>query len=133
MSTEVLSERDREAAAGLPRRVVEAWAEHDADAFAAVFTEDATMILPGLYVRGRTNIRDFMARAFTEQFKGTRVTGQPFHVSVLGPDVVVLLTEGGVMEEGQTEVSPERAIRASWVAVRDDGQWRLAAYQNSPK
>ena len=133
MTTNEISTTDQAAVAELPQRIIEAWAEHDADEFAGVFTDDATMILPGVYVQGRAAIRDFMAQAFTGPYRGTRVTGQPFHVSALGPDAVVLLTEGGVLEAGQSQVSAERAIRASWVAVRRAGQWRLAAYQNSPK
>lgn len=121
------------AVAALPQRVIAAWAAHDADAFAEVFTEDGSMILPGLHRKGREAIRAHMAAAFEGPYKGTRVTGTPFDVRPLAPGVVLLLTEGGVLAPGQDELAAENAVRASWLAVEKDGEWYLAAYQNSPR
>jgi len=61
------------------------------------------------------------------------VTGKPLASRFLGPDAGVLLTVGGVLEPGETEMSSKQAIRASWTVVRRDGEWRLAAYQNTPR
>jgi len=124
---------DRAAVAAVPGRIVAAWADNDADAFAAVFTEDATMILPGQFRQGRAAIRAFMAAGYAGPYKGTRVTGTPIGLAVLGPAAAVLFTEGGVLLPGETEVSADRAIRASWTVVQRDGQWQLAAYQNGPR
>src|SRR5690242_11443506 len=89
------SDADRAAVAALPGRVVEAWARHDADTFAAVFTADGTMILPGLFKKGRDEIRAYMRDAFADQYRDTRVTGRPVDVKFLGPDSGVLITQGG--------------------------------------
>ena len=55
------SEADQAAVAAIPQHVVAAWADHDADAFAGAFTEDGTLILPGLFLKGREEIRSHMA------------------------------------------------------------------------
>ncbi|MEV4625766.1 SgcJ/EcaC family oxidoreductase [Micromonospora sp. NPDC049523] len=131
-TTSAVTEADTAEVAGLTQRIVAAWAAHDADAFAGVFVEDGTMILPGVFQKGRDQIRAFMAAAFEGPYKGTQVTGQPFDLRFLGSDVAVLLTKGGVLAPGETEVPEERGIRATWLAAKQDGQWLLAAYQNTP-
>jgi uncharacterized protein (TIGR02246 family) len=128
-----LSDADKVAIASLTQRVIAAWAYHDADAFADVFTEDGTMILAGVYHKGRAAIRDYMADAFEGIYKGTQVTGKPLDMRPLGGDAAILLSQGGVLEPGESEVSQSAAIRAAWVVVKQAGGWRLAAYQNTPK
>lgn len=128
------NDADAGAIAALTQKVVAAWAQGDPDAFASVFVEDGTMILAGVFCQGRVEVRDTMAKAFDGPYKGTQVTGTPISIRVLGPDVAILLSDGGIIGAGETEVSEESAIRASWLAVRqDDGGWLLAAYQNTPR
>lgn len=131
-STAGPSAADQAAMAAVPQRIVKAWAEHDAEAFAGVFTDDGTMILPGTYCKGREDISAFMAEAFRGRYQGTQVTGTPISVAFLNGEAGVLVTHGGVLRPGQSELSDETAIRASWVVVKRNGEWQLAAYQNSP-
>lgn len=133
MTTGTSELTDQAAIAAMPARLVAAWAAHDADAFADLFADDGTMILPGLYRKGREEIRAYMAAAFADHYRGTRVTGQPIDLKPLAPGAVVLVTEGGVLAPGESELSAAAAIRASWVLVRRDGRWSLAVYQNCPR
>lgn len=116
--------------AAVPARMVAAWAAHDADAFAQLFTQDGTLMLPGVYKKGRDEIRQFMAAAYAGPYKGTKVTGTPLDVKPLGGGAVALLTVGGVLAPGETKLSDSAAIRASWILVKQDGNWLLAVYQN---
>jgi uncharacterized protein (TIGR02246 family) len=132
-SPAVLSDADKVTIAALTQRVVAAWAYNDAEAFADVFTDDGTMVLPGVYLKGRKEISDYMAAAFSGVYKGTQVTGKPIDIKPLGADAAILLSMGGVLAAGESEVTTASAIRAAWVAVRRDGGWKLATYLNTPR
>lgn len=124
---------DRADITAVPARMVAAWAAHDADAFADLFAPDGTLILPGVYRKGRDQIREFMTTAYAGPYRGTRVTGTPIDIKVLGEGAVAVLTEGGVLAPGATELSDDAAIRASWILVKREGRWQLAVYQNCPR
>lgn len=119
--------------AAVPARLVAAWAAHDAEAFADLFTHDGTLILPGVYKKGRDTIREFMSAGYAGPYLGTRVTGTPIDIKPLADGAVALLTMGGVIAAGATELADRDAIRASWILVRREGRWQLAVYQNCPR
>ncbi|MBV2156598.1 SgcJ/EcaC family oxidoreductase [Kitasatospora sp. SUK 42] len=130
---EFTSEQEKDVLS-VPLRLVAAWARNDAEGVADSFTEDGILILPGdVLKRGREEIRVFMAAAYAGPFKGTGVTGAPVDVRFASDDVALIRTHGGILAPGETEIAEELAVRSTWVVVRTDGEWRLAAYQNSPR
>jgi uncharacterized protein (TIGR02246 family) len=112
--------------------VYDAWAANDADAFAALYTEDATVVQPGIHKRNQEDIRTTMAAAFAGPLKGSTVLDQPQSVRLIGSDAAIAITEGGILMAGETELPAERMVRATWVLSKVDGHWYVAAYQNSP-
>lgn len=132
-SSVAVAAEDIQAAQALPARMIGAWAKNDANAFAELFTEDGTMVLPGdIYLNNREDIRTFMTRAYAGPYLGTRVTGAPLSAKFLSPEFGVFVTQGGVLYGDETEVSPANEIRATWVLAKRDGAWFIAAYHNSP-
>jgi uncharacterized protein (TIGR02246 family) len=127
------TDKEKEALS-VPLRLVAAWAENDADGVANVFTEDGILILPGdVYKKGQDEIRAFMKAAYAGPFKGSGVTGNPVDVRFVSDDVALLRTHGGILAPGEAEIDPELAVRSTWVCVKQNGEWRLAGYQNSPR
>ncbi|WP_433259954.1 SgcJ/EcaC family oxidoreductase [Actinosynnema sp. CS-041913] len=130
---EFTSAKEKEALS-VPLELVAAWARNDAAGVADVFTDDGILILPGdVYKQGQDEIRSFMSAAYAGPFKGTGVTGRPVDVRFVTDDVALLRTHGGILAPGETEIAPELAVRSTWVAVKQDGKWKLAGYQNSPR
>jgi uncharacterized protein (TIGR02246 family) len=117
---------------GVIQAVYDAWADGDADTFAKLYTEDASVVQPGIYKENNEVIRTTMAAGFAGPLKGSRVIDEPQSVRFLGPDAAVVITEGGVLMAGQTEVPAERQVRSTWALTRRDGQWLVVAYHNSP-
>jgi uncharacterized protein (TIGR02246 family) len=109
-----------------------AWADGDANAFAKLYTDDATVVQPGIHKKNNDEIRTTMAAGFAGPLKGSRVLDEPQSVRFLGSETAVVITEGGVLMAGQTELPAERLVRATWVLTKRDEEWYVAAYQNSP-
>ncbi|MBT2206507.1 MULTISPECIES: SgcJ/EcaC family oxidoreductase [Actinomadura] len=117
----------------VPNRIVAAWAKNDAGAFAKVFAEDGTLVLPGgVFLKGREEIRAHMAGLYEGELKGTTVTGSPQLIKPLSDSIVLLINKGGVLHPGDTEPSEKEAIRATWLLVKQNGEWLISAYQNTP-
>jgi uncharacterized protein (TIGR02246 family) len=116
----------------VPERTTSAWASQDASGFAEVFTRDTEVVIAGSYLRGRDEVRSYMSAAFSGPLKGTSVISAPVSTEYVNAETGLVITEGGVILPGETDVSAERAIRATWVLAPEDGEWRIRAYHSSP-
>ncbi|MEV3921208.1 SgcJ/EcaC family oxidoreductase [Actinomadura coerulea] len=112
-------------------RLYKAWGDGDADAFADFYAEDATVVMPGVFNRGREAVRGHMAAAFDGPLKGSRAVDEPQDVRVHG-DTAIVVSRAGIIMAGEQEFPPERERLATWVLSRRDGRWLVAAYANAP-
>ena len=108
-----------------------AWAAGDADAFADLYREDATVVMPGVFHRGREATREYMGAAFAGPLRGSRGVDRPQDVRVVG-DTAIVVSTAGILLAGETELPRERERLATWVLHRTDGRWLVAAYTNTP-
>jgi hypothetical protein len=89
------------------------WGRGDGEAYGSRFTEDADYV------------------AFDKFLKGTRLTGRVLSIKFPSPDVALVHATGGTVMRGKTRPSPERDSIQTLVAVREDAEWRFAAFHNS--
>ncbi|MGW0196600.1 SgcJ/EcaC family oxidoreductase [Nonomuraea sp. NPDC003201] len=112
-------------------QVYAAWAAGDAEAFAAVYTDDVTVVMPGVFNKGSAAVREHMAAGFAGPLKGSRGVDRPHDVRVYG-DTAIVVSRAGIVPAGESEVPAEREVWATWILTRADGQWKVAAYTNTP-
>jgi len=108
-----------------------AWAANDADTYAKLYREDASVATSGALLRSRTELRDFLATAFAGRLRDSRATDEPLDIRIIG-DTAIVVSRSGILMAGEESVPAERARYATWVLVRDDGDWKVAAYANTP-
>jgi uncharacterized protein (TIGR02246 family) len=112
--------------------IYQAWADGDADAFAKLYTEDATVVMPGVFNQGRDRIREHMAAGFAGPLAGSRGVDTPRDIRVIDGRTAIVVSDAGIILAGQDEVTAGHAVRATWVLSKHDGQWLVAAYANAP-
>ncbi|WP_245533478.1 SgcJ/EcaC family oxidoreductase [Actinoalloteichus spitiensis] len=123
-----------EARAGACAAVAElgrAWAEHDADAYGAVFTENATYTtFAATHYVGREDIVRSHEALFDGVLAGTRLTDSYLGLQVLTEDVAVLTARGDTYE-GDEPGEPSKV--QTYTLLRDGDTWRVAAFQNTQR
>jgi uncharacterized protein (TIGR02246 family) len=123
---------DEEAVRDLYRQLMDGWNRGSGEDFAAVFTEDGDLVAyDGTHFTGRDEIAPFHQELFDRWMKGTRLVGRVKDVRFLIPGVALMHAVGSTVMRGKKEPSPERDSIQTLVAVRQDGGWRLAAFQNT--
>lgn len=120
------------AALTAPLRVRAAWERNDADGLADVFLQNGSMLVGDRQLISRKEIRAYMAEAFSGGLKGSRLSDEPREVRLLTPGVAVVVMDGGLIRDGSDEVAVADSARSMWTVVKQDGDWRVAAYQSSP-
>ncbi|MFC4054688.1 SgcJ/EcaC family oxidoreductase [Actinomadura syzygii] len=112
-------------------KMYKAWADGDAAAFADHYTDDATVVMPGVFHQGRDAVRESMAAGFAGPLKGSSAVDEPQDVRVHG-DTAVIVSRAGILMAGASEVPAEGERLATWVLSKRDGRWLVSAYSNTP-
>jgi uncharacterized protein (TIGR02246 family) len=113
-------------------RLYAAWADNDADAFAALYTDDATVVMPGVLNQGRAKVREHMAAGFEGPLKGTRAVDEPLEIRIIDGSTAIVVSRAGILMAGERDLTAEHERLATWVLCQQDGQWLIAAYANAP-
>src|SRR5690242_4517146 len=75
----------------LLRRFVSAWDKSDSHGIAALFENNADLVIPnGLLVEGRDRIEKFYASTFERGYRGSRGSASIKHTRLIRPDMVMV-------------------------------------------
>ena len=116
----------------LYQRLMDGWNRGSGTAFADVFTDDGDLVaFDGTHLKGREQIASVQQQLFDKFLKGTRLVGNVEDVRFLNPDTAVMHAVGNTVMRGKSKPAAPRASIQTLVAVRQDGEWRIAAFQNT--
>ncbi|HEX5405940.1 MAG TPA: SgcJ/EcaC family oxidoreductase [Pseudonocardiaceae bacterium] len=120
------------AAFTVPLRARAMWDSNDAEGFAEVFVDNGSFLFGDEQLTSQEQIRDTMKAAFAGPLAGTKLAQEPVEVKLVTPDVAIVITNGGVVAAGATELAQGASTRDVWVTVKRDGVWQLVSLQTSP-
>ena len=126
------SEQAHEAVLATFKTMSDAWALMDAAQFAACYADDATVIGPGICLRGKDDISGSMAAAFAGPLKRSRRPHSAQSVRFLSGDTAVVVTESATIFPGEAEAPPDRQHLVTWVLTSHDGRWLVEANHICP-
>ncbi len=105
----------------------DAWAVMDAAKFAACYADDATVIGPGIYLRGKDDINVSMSAAFAGPLKHSMRPHSAQSIRFLSGDAAVIVTGSAAVFSGEAEAPPDRQHLVTWILTRRDGRWLVEA------
>jgi uncharacterized protein (TIGR02246 family) len=116
----------------LVRAFATAWNAHDPSAFEQLFAPDADWVTaPGSRVKGRSAIRDFLAREHETWARTTTMTPSNILVRFPSPHVAVVLFEweiAGALDAAGKVADPGRGNNL-FVATRQADRWTIVSGQ----
>ncbi|MEU4394610.1 SgcJ/EcaC family oxidoreductase [Kribbella sp. NPDC023855] len=134
ISGQVPSQADVEAIVALVAAVEEAQSKEDADAFLALFRDDDSLWVTGHGKRlyGRETISEFTRRVLPGATKESYATYTPDHLLFVRPDIAVVnVNQKYALRPGSTAELPVETGSPVYFLAKDDGEWRIAAAQNT--
>ncbi|WP_328408250.1 SgcJ/EcaC family oxidoreductase [Nocardia sp. NBC_00403] len=110
-----------------------AWGRGDADAYGAVFTEDATYTsYVGTYYQGRADIAEGHRALFDGFVNGTKLADSILGIRFYGPDTAVVTSRGDTYK-GDPKSPEDLSKTQTYTMVRQDGRWLIAAFHNTQR
>jgi uncharacterized protein (TIGR02246 family) len=126
------SASDEQALRSLVQRIIDGWSAANGSMIASVYAGDGTLVAgDGTVTTGPDHIARYHDRQFEQFLKGTRLTVQVRSIHWLGEGIALMQTEGGILWPSEQQMPPGRRGIQSFVAVRENGTWRVRLFQNT--
>lgn len=114
------------------KNLINSWNDMQAKAFAALFAENGNMIgFDGSLANGKQEIFSHLSSIFADHRPAKFVTIIR-EIRLLSPTVALLRAVAGMVPRDQKEINPKTNAIQSLVAVKEEEQFRIALFQNTP-
>jgi len=120
--------KDEEIIRAIVKGREDAWNAGDARGFGKAFAEDVDyVVINGMYLKGRDAIDAGHQQIFDTIYKGSNLRATIEDIRFIRPDVAAVRVQSHlVYSQG------EMHGRSTWVLSKDDGEWQIVAFHNTP-
>ena len=116
----------------LYKQLLEAWNQRNAQQFAALYEANGSQVgFDGSQMTGPAEIGTHLTEIFAHHQTGKYV-GIVKNVQMLAENCALLQAVVGMIPHGQADLNPALNAMQLLVAVRRDGKWKIAHFQNTP-
>src|ERR1043165_895214 len=112
----------------LYQRLLEAWNQRDAQAFASLYAENGNQIgFDGSQINGRTEIEAHLSQIFANHMTATYIS-KVQEVCFLNAEAAILRAAAGMIPHGQNDINPAVNAIQTLVTVRREDEWKVALF-----
>jgi uncharacterized protein (TIGR02246 family) len=132
MNSQPSNPSDETTVSALYQKLLDSWNRRDAAGFAALYDENSDVVgFDGSQMFGRAEIEATLSQIFADHMTATYVS-KIRGVRFLAPEVAVLRAVVGMIPPGKKDLNPDANAIQTLVATKQEGQWRIAVFQNTP-
>ena len=116
----------------LYQELLKRWNKRRASEMTDLFTEDGNLVgFDGSQINGRSEARTVLSQIFADH-QTAAYLGIVKEVRLLSPDVAILRAVAGMIPPGESDINPEVNAVQTLVAVKQQNNWIIALFQNTP-
>jgi uncharacterized protein (TIGR02246 family) len=116
----------------LHKKLLTCWNDQDARGMASLFAADGNVIgFDGSEISGQSQIEIEMQKIFASHKTATYVW-KVREVRFLSETVSLLRAVVGMVPPGDREIMPDRNAIQSLIAVKENADWKIALFHNTP-
>jgi uncharacterized protein (TIGR02246 family) len=116
----------------LYQELLKRWNKRRASEMTDLFAEDGNLVgFDGSQINGRSEARTVLSQIFANH-QTAAYLGIIKEVRLLSPDVAILRAVAGMVPPGESDINPEVNAVQTLVAVKQQNNWIIALFQNTP-
>jgi uncharacterized protein (TIGR02246 family) len=116
----------------LYQQLIRSWNGNNSKNFAALFADNGSIVgFDGSQVNGKTEIQKHLSGIFADHRTASYVTIIR-EIRFLSPEVCLLRSVVGMVPPGEQQINPATNAVQSLIAVKQDEDFRIAMFQNTP-
>jgi len=116
----------------LYQELLKRWNNRRASEMTDLFAEDGNLVgFDGSQINGRSEARTVLSQIFADH-QTAAYLGIVKEVRLLSPDVAILRAVAGMVPPGESDINPEVNAVQTLVAVKQQNNWIIALFQNTP-